>query len=134
MGGGDGATTASLFGGMPAPAGSKLDRAVQKVATYLTEESGLDCDDKIKMLSASPPTPYIIPTGEPNAFAAGRKDRTIVAVSDGLLARLDEKELCAVIAHELGHILHADVGKHMQQRRIERLAVLAHARGEAFQL
>lgn len=113
--GGDGATTASLFGGMPAPAGSKLDRAVQKVATYLAEESDLDCDDKIKMLSASPPTPYIIPTGEPNAFAAGRKDRTIVAVSEGLLARLDERELCAVIAHELGHILHADVGKHMQQ-------------------
>ena len=113
--GGDGATTASLLGGMPAPAGSRLDRAVQKVATFLTEESDLDCDDKIKMLSASPPTPYIIPTGEPNAFAAGRQDRTIVAVSEGLLARLDEKELCAVIAHELGHILHADVGKHMQQ-------------------
>jgi heat shock protein HtpX len=45
----------------------------------------------------------------PNAFAAGRKRRGIVlCVTRGMLARLDEQELEAVVAHELSHIAHGD--------------------------
>ncbi|TAH35099.1 MAG: peptidase M28 [Planctomycetota bacterium] len=46
----------------------------------------------------------------PNAFAVGRNPRdAAVAVTTGLLRRLDRDELQGVIAHEIGHIKNRDV-------------------------
>ena len=48
--------------------------------------------------------------GSPNAFATGwSKDHSLVAVSDGLLQLMDEKETAAVICHELSHIKNGDM-------------------------
>ena len=55
------------------------------------------------------PRVYLIPEDAPNAFATGRNPRNgIVAVTEGLLRMLDQREVAAVIAHELGHIKHRD--------------------------
>jgi heat shock protein HtpX len=51
----------------------------------------------------------VMPTEVPNAFSAGRNARNaIVVVTKGLVDRLDEEEIEAVLAHELAHIANRD--------------------------
>jgi heat shock protein HtpX len=55
------------------------------------------------------PKVYVIPEDAPNAFATGRTpQREAVAVTEGLMRRLDREELAGVIAHELGHVRNRD--------------------------
>ena len=58
------------------------------------------------------PKPRVAVVSEdvPNAFATGRNQRNaVVAVTEGLLRRLDRDELDGVLAHELAHIKNRDV-------------------------
>lgn len=56
------------------------------------------------------PALYIIRDDVPNAFATGRDpEHASVAVTTGLLARLDRSELEGVIAHELSHVGNRDI-------------------------
>jgi heat shock protein HtpX len=56
------------------------------------------------------PKIYIIEENQPNAFATGRdKNWAVVAVTSGLLERLERPELEGVIAHELAHIGNKDM-------------------------
>ena len=63
-------------------------------------------------ITAGLPLPkiYIIDEAQPNAFATGRnKNNAVVAVTRGLLEKLDRAELEGVIAHELSHIGNKDM-------------------------
>lgn len=62
--------------------------------------------------TANMPKPQvaIADLGMPNAFATGRSPRrAVIAVTTGLLQRLDADELDGVLSHELSHIAHRDV-------------------------
>ncbi len=56
------------------------------------------------------PKIYIINDPSPNAFATGRSPETAsIAVTAGLLAKLNRDELQGVVAHEMSHIIHRDI-------------------------
>ena len=63
-------------------------------------------------LAAKMPMPkvYIIPSESPNAFATGRNpSHAAVAVTEGLMRMMDEREITGVLAHELGHVKNRDI-------------------------
>lgn len=58
------------------------------------------------------PTPkiYVIDDPAPNAFATGRNPKTaVVAATTGLMDIMDDRELEAVMAHEMGHVQNYDI-------------------------
>ena len=62
-------------------------------------------------LNAQLPVPkvYEIESDQPNAFATGRNpENAAVAATTGLLERLNQDEIAAVMAHELAHIKNRD--------------------------
>jgi len=68
--------------------------------------------EEMKIAAGLPAMPkiYIIADPAPNAFATGRNPKNAsIAVTAGLLGRLNRDELQGVIAHEISHILHRDI-------------------------
>jgi len=68
--------------------------------------------ENVAIAAGLPKTPdlYLIDDSSPNAFAAGRDPKhAYVAVTTGLLALMDDREVEGVLAHEVGHIRNRDV-------------------------
>jgi heat shock protein HtpX len=67
--------------------------------------------DRLCALADMPkPRVAIARTDVPNAFATGRSPKkAVVCATTGLMRRLDEPEIEAVLAHEISHVAHRDV-------------------------
>ncbi|QQS37239.1 MAG: M48 family metallopeptidase [Ignavibacteriales bacterium] len=95
-------------------AGSSILLSVSKAkeVTQSVHPQLFNVVEEMKIASALPYMPkiYIINEEAPNAFATGIKpEKSAIAVTSGLLSRLNRDELQGVIAHEMAHIVNRDV-------------------------
>lgn len=80
-------------------AGGQDRKKLESLLAPLCDEAGIPM-----------PELYIIDEASPNAFATGRSPRhAALAVTQGLLAMMEQDELAGVLAHELSHIKNYDI-------------------------
>jgi heat shock protein HtpX len=123
------AFSGSAAGGVAATALALAVGSVSGVATYfggdklvLTVSGARPIDDttapqvmnvvREMALAANLPMPkvYVIDDTAPNAFATGRDPaHASIAITTGLLEKLDREELQGVIGHELSHVRNYDI-------------------------
>lgn len=68
--------------------------------------------EEMRLAAGMPSMPkvYVIDDPAPNAFAAGMNpEKSVVAVTTGLLQMMNRDELQGVVAHEVSHILNRDI-------------------------
>ncbi|MCL5883400.1 MAG: M48 family metalloprotease, partial [Actinobacteria bacterium] len=67
--------------------------------------------EEMSIASGNPmPSVYIIDDSAPNAFATGRDpEHSSIAVTQGLLDKMNREELQGVIAHEMSHVRNYDI-------------------------
>jgi len=95
-----------------------LVREADRVAYAVTKAVAISREDHpaaydtlhrlAQQADVAPPALAVVPTDEPNAITAGRGDRSVVCVTLGLLERLGDDELEAVLAHEIAHLKNGD--------------------------
>jgi heat shock protein HtpX len=71
----------------------------------------LNVVDEMRVASGLPPVQvYVVPDPDPNAFAVGRNPQhASIAVTQGLLDKLNREELQGVVGHELSHVKNLDI-------------------------
>ena len=105
--------SASSPGSAPYFSGDKLVLAVSG-AQPVDEASAPQLMNVVREMAvaANVPMPavYIIDDTAPNAFATGRDPaHASIAITTGLLEKLDREELQGVIGHELSHVRNLDI-------------------------
>jgi heat shock protein HtpX len=83
-------------------------------AKIVTENEEPELHQIVSRLCANADLPMpriaVVKTSMPNAFATGRNQKNaVVAVTTGIMERLDNNELEAVLAHELSHVKNRDM-------------------------
>lgn len=83
-------------------------------AKIVTESEMPELHQIVSRLCANADLPMpkiaVVKTSMPNAFATGRNQKNaVVAVTTGIMDRLDNNELEAVLAHELTHVKNRDM-------------------------
>jgi heat shock protein HtpX len=92
------ATVLASASAQPVPPGDARYQQLVNVVDEMTIASGLPR-----------PQLYLVPDPDPNAFATGRDPaHATIAVTEGLVQRLNREELQAVVAHEMSHIRNYD--------------------------
>ncbi len=117
FGGTSGLIFAAIFGaGMNFIMFFFSDRMVLKMyrARVVTAEEApelVGMVDRLRQRAGLPmPVVAVAPHEQPNAFATGRSpERSVVAVTSGILKQMPRDELEGVIAHELAHIKNRDM-------------------------
>lgn len=82
------------------PIGPRSAPELYAITEALARRAGLD----------QVPRLFHAPSSVLNAFAVGDRDSAAIALSDGLLRRLSLEEIAGVLAHEISHIAHDDMG------------------------
>lgn len=94
---------------------AKWTMGVRLIVPTTTDSREAELISKVHALSAAANLPQVPEVGiyesdEINAFATGpSKARSLVAVSTGLLRKMNEKEIEGVLAHEVAHIANGDM-------------------------
>lgn len=92
-------TVLASAGARPIPEADPAFRQLANVADEMSIAAGLPR-----------PALYVIPDPDPNAFATGKDpDNAAIAVTEGLIERLNRDELQGVVAHEMSHIRNYDI-------------------------
>ena len=86
-----------MFNARPIDAsyGGEIVRLVQA----LSQRAGLKAAPRL----------YVVPSQTMNAFAVGTPSRYSLGVTEGLLRRLESRELAGVLAHEITHVRNNDI-------------------------
>lgn len=93
--------------------GDKLVLAAShaRAVTHDDEPQLYNVVEEMSIASGNPmPAVYVIDDSAPNAFATGRDPQhSSIAVTSGLLAKMNRDELQGVIAHEMSHVRNYDI-------------------------
>lgn len=81
-----------------------------------------------------PPALWYAPSAAPNAFAVGTPEDSAVAISDGMLRMLDDRELAGVLGHEVSHVANRDLWLMAFADLTARLVSVASLAGQALLL
>ncbi|MBI5447450.1 MAG: zinc metalloprotease HtpX [Gammaproteobacteria bacterium] len=92
--------------------GTEYKEITPKTAKNLSETQLYNVVEELKLAAGLQfvPRVFLIDADYMNAFASGYSDKSaMVAITRGLVEKLDRDELQAVMAHELSHIRHMDI-------------------------
>jgi heat shock protein HtpX len=92
--------------------GTEYHEITPQTARSLMEQQLYNVVEEMKVAASLRymPKVYLIEADYMNAFASGYSEKSaMVAITRGLIEKLDRAELQAVMAHELSHILHQDI-------------------------